>query len=233
MSNFIRPLFPLGGVKIEEPATVVMARAGQDADFFLQMHVCGIWSDEDAERNLRNLQTGSPILTRYRTLLGDEIMVFTFFDHCRTVVLCNQFESSTPPYEYTCAETSDDSGAPPDSGLSTADEEIASNSGSLGTMMLFQPTESNQAIAADYADNSPQCNFPIETNSMSDPFSEPTLPAGEYTISETGSSYLFDPGHDLWESTGYSPNMTYDAEKFKSDDASSTPDSTDKPPDNE
>jgi hypothetical protein len=240
MSEFIRPLFPLGEVKILEAAAVLMARAGQDADFFLQKHVCGIWSDEDADRNQQCLQTGSMILNRYRTLLGDEITVVTFPDRCQTVVLCNRFESGTSLYDpgchddrYTCAEVSDCGFTLSDSmPMASAEEAIPSTSGFFGPTAINQTTAQNESSADDHAEGLPSYHFPFDSNSISCPSDEdkPKPQDSDYTLTEESLGYLFDPsGHAPFESLGYLPNMTYDPGNFTSTDTSSAPGSTDTP----
>jgi hypothetical protein len=51
--------FELGKVIVKEDTGTVLARAGQDADFFLAKHAAGDWGEEDATRNERGLWESS------------------------------------------------------------------------------------------------------------------------------------------------------------------------------
>jgi hypothetical protein len=60
--------FDLGKVIIKENAALVLAKAGQDADFFLAKHLAGDWGDGNAGQNEQALLEGSMLWSTYRTL---------------------------------------------------------------------------------------------------------------------------------------------------------------------
>lgn len=82
------PRFQLGKVLVKDEAASALALAGQDADFFLGLHVCGTWGEGNAEMNERGLREAVLVLSRYRTLRGHEILVATFPDRGETHVFC-------------------------------------------------------------------------------------------------------------------------------------------------
>jgi hypothetical protein len=51
--------FDLGKVILREDAAIVLARAGQDADFFLAKHAADDWGEEDPTRHEQGLKEGS------------------------------------------------------------------------------------------------------------------------------------------------------------------------------
>jgi len=238
----MQPLFSLGVVKIIEPANALMERAGQDAEFFLQMHVCGIWSDEYTVRNKQSLQTGSMIVNRYRTFLGDEITIVTFADRRQTGVFGESHEPNCHHCGYTYDPVSDYSYTPPDSDSTPAtsgDDVSLSTSGVFGTLAFSPPIYQNEATAYAYERDLPQCNVPafspVDTDSLCSPpdEDEPELQDSDYTLTEESLTYQYDSSAytltPLFEPLGYVPNMTYDREVPAPSDTSSTAGSTDTP----
>jgi hypothetical protein len=82
------PRFELGTVIVKEDAAFVLARAGQDADFFLAKHAAGDWGEEDAAGNEYGLREGSLLWSSYRTLRGQQLLVITFLESKETVLFC-------------------------------------------------------------------------------------------------------------------------------------------------
>ena len=80
--------FELGKGIVKEDAAIVLARAGQDADFFLAKHAADAWGEENATRNEQGLREGSMVLSRYRTLRGKELLVATFLARQQTHCFC-------------------------------------------------------------------------------------------------------------------------------------------------
>jgi hypothetical protein len=84
----MQPKFELGKVVVKEEAALVLAWAGQDADFFLGKHAAGDWGDEAPGRNEHGLREGSMVWSSYRTLRGHQLMVLTFLERQETHVFC-------------------------------------------------------------------------------------------------------------------------------------------------
>ena len=82
------PKFELGKIILKEDAAFVLARAGQDADFFLAKHASGDWGEEDAAGNEQGLREGSLLWSSYRTLWGQPLLVITFLEQRETVLFC-------------------------------------------------------------------------------------------------------------------------------------------------
>jgi len=82
--------FQLGTVVATPGAIEVLAESGQDAGFFLDMHLQGNWGEVDAEDQKANDQAlidGSRLLSSYRTLKGIGIWVLTEADRSSTCIL--------------------------------------------------------------------------------------------------------------------------------------------------
>ena len=82
------PKFELGTLIVKDDAAFVLARAGQDAEFFLAKHAAGDWGEEDAVQNEHGLREGSLLWSSYRTLRGQPLVVITFLDREETVLFC-------------------------------------------------------------------------------------------------------------------------------------------------
>jgi hypothetical protein len=82
------PKFELGKVIIKEDAAFVLARAGQDADFFLAKHAAGDWGEENAGQNEEGLREGSMLMSTSRTLRGQTLLVVTFLTRRETYLFC-------------------------------------------------------------------------------------------------------------------------------------------------
>ena len=80
------PKFELGTVIIKDDAAFVLARAGQEADFFVSKHASGDWGEEDAAANEEGLREGSLLWSSYRTLRGQPLVVITFLEQKETVL---------------------------------------------------------------------------------------------------------------------------------------------------
>ena len=78
--------FEVGKVTIKDDAAFVLTRAGQDADFFLAKHAAGDWGEEEPAANERALREGHMLLSIYRTLRGQLLLVGTFQDRNETVL---------------------------------------------------------------------------------------------------------------------------------------------------
>src|SRR5262249_51857262 len=74
----------LGGTSLRTTQPLSLARAGQEAAFFLAKHAAGDRDEEDAARNEQPLREGHMLWSRYRTLWGQELFVGCpdFFSEC-------------------------------------------------------------------------------------------------------------------------------------------------------
>ena len=82
------PQFELGKVIVKEDAALALAWAGQDAEFFLDKHAAGDWGEGNATQNDQALRDGHMLLSRYRTLRCQELLVVTFPDRHETYLFC-------------------------------------------------------------------------------------------------------------------------------------------------
>jgi hypothetical protein len=82
------PKFELGKVFLKQAAGLALARAGQDAAFFLAKHEAGDWGAENQAQNEQGLREGHILLSRYRTLRGQELLVLTTGDRKQTYLFC-------------------------------------------------------------------------------------------------------------------------------------------------
>jgi hypothetical protein len=80
--------FDLGRITVKDDAAYFLALAGQDATFFIEKHAAGDWGEEDAAGNEQGLREGSMVLSRYRTLWGHPILVFTSLGKAETFLFC-------------------------------------------------------------------------------------------------------------------------------------------------
>src|SRR5688572_15068903 len=80
--------FSLGRITVKDDAAYVLAVAGQDAAFFIEKHSARDWGEEDAAGNEQGLREGSMVLSKYRTLWGHEILVFTSLGKGETFLFC-------------------------------------------------------------------------------------------------------------------------------------------------
>jgi hypothetical protein len=86
--SMLQPRFPLGNVSVKAEAAHALAAAGQDADFFLNMHVCGVWDEGEVEQNEQCVREGAMVLSKYKTFRSHEILVITFSSRQETCVFC-------------------------------------------------------------------------------------------------------------------------------------------------
>jgi hypothetical protein len=77
-------------VAVSPGALRAMEESGQEWEFFFEMHLTGIWSDEDCCRNRDAAAHGEPLITSYRTLLGRELLVATDTDRALTTIFLVQ-----------------------------------------------------------------------------------------------------------------------------------------------
>lgn len=84
----MQPKFELGKITVKEDAAYALSVSGQDAEFFLQSHVCGNCGEDKPDMNEQGLQEGSMVLSKYHTLRGHEILVVTFLAKGETYVFC-------------------------------------------------------------------------------------------------------------------------------------------------
>ncbi len=82
------PKFEVGKVTIKDDAALVLAKAGQDADFFLAKHAAGDWGEGSPDQNEQALREGHMLLSVYRTLWGQLLLVSTFQNRRETVLFC-------------------------------------------------------------------------------------------------------------------------------------------------
>jgi hypothetical protein len=82
------PKFELGKVIVKDDAALALARAGQDAAFFLAKHASGDWGEGNAAQNEQALREGHMLLSRYRTLRGRELLIVTFPHRKETYLFC-------------------------------------------------------------------------------------------------------------------------------------------------
>ena len=74
------PKFYLGEIVGTPGAIAALNKAGQDPQFFLHRHIQGDWGEvppEDKQANDRDLLFGGRLLSAYKTLLGEKILVIT------------------------------------------------------------------------------------------------------------------------------------------------------------
>jgi hypothetical protein len=87
--GFAQDKFNAGTVEIEPRASMVLARSGQDAWYFLQRHLAGDWGEVSdkmkAEYDYR-LNKGEAVTSCFATALGERILVSTTADRQRTVL---------------------------------------------------------------------------------------------------------------------------------------------------
>ena len=72
--------FPLGQIVGTPPPWKPSPKSGQTPDFFLDKHRSGDWGevcDEDKRLNDQALVDGSRLLSAYRTLRGERILIIT------------------------------------------------------------------------------------------------------------------------------------------------------------
>jgi hypothetical protein len=86
--NKMPPKFELGKITIKEDAAFALARAGQDADFFLAKHATGDWGEGSPDQNEQALREGHMLLSVYRTLWGQPLLIATFQGKKETVLFC-------------------------------------------------------------------------------------------------------------------------------------------------
>ena len=83
-------LLPLGRIVATPGALEALARAGQDAELFLEKHASGDWGQVDEHDRAENdygLAHGFRILSSYRTAAGDTLWIITEADRSSTCLL--------------------------------------------------------------------------------------------------------------------------------------------------
>ena len=73
-------LFLPGRLAITTAAFDVIDDSGQDPMFFIEMHLTGEWGQldrHDWHENLVALKTGARLLSKYKTLKGEDIYIIT------------------------------------------------------------------------------------------------------------------------------------------------------------
>jgi hypothetical protein len=86
----IAPKFELGKIVLTPGTLEALTRAGQDAEFFVEMHAQGCWGDvaaDDQAENERALREGGRLVSLFMTLKGDALLVITEADRSFTTVL--------------------------------------------------------------------------------------------------------------------------------------------------
>ncbi len=90
--------FAAGQTRATRAAMQAMHDAGQLASDFLSRHVSGDWGDHDPEQKQQNdaaVENGGPLHSMYRTLLGQEVWVFTEADRSMTTILLPEDQDSS------------------------------------------------------------------------------------------------------------------------------------------
>jgi hypothetical protein len=82
----MEPRFDAGKIRIQDEAMAALACSGQDPDFFLEKHVLGDWGEGSTTFNEEGLRVGSLVLSRFRTLRGMAIWIFTLLGTNETFV---------------------------------------------------------------------------------------------------------------------------------------------------
>ena len=83
-------LFRLGRIVATPGALQILARGGQDAQFFLERHASGDWGqldEHDRAENDYSLAHGFRILSSYRTAGDETIWIITEADRSSTSLL--------------------------------------------------------------------------------------------------------------------------------------------------
>ena len=83
-------LLPLGRIVATPGALEALARAGQEAELFLERHASGDWGqveEHDRAENDYNAAHGFRILSSYRTAAGDSLWIITEADRSSTCLL--------------------------------------------------------------------------------------------------------------------------------------------------
>jgi hypothetical protein len=83
-------LFPVGRLYATPRALEALAYAGQVPEHFLRRHVSGDWgelAEDDRRANVRALETGGRIFSRYTTVLGERLWIITEADRSATTIL--------------------------------------------------------------------------------------------------------------------------------------------------
>ena len=111
----MQPKFDLGQVNVTPTAERVLARAGQDADFFLEKHVRGDWEARVLAHNERAAREGGLVVSNFRTLRGELVMVFTHLGEKQTFVDCIRepaltIQPGSPDSTYTPSTSSEHDG---------------------------------------------------------------------------------------------------------------------------
>jgi hypothetical protein len=73
-----------------------MEESGQEWDFFFQMHLAGICSDEDCRHNKEAAAHSESLVTSYRTLKGNELLVITDSGRAMTTILLAEERRGLP-----------------------------------------------------------------------------------------------------------------------------------------
>jgi hypothetical protein len=84
----MQPKFELGKVILKADAGLALVRAGQDAEFFLAKHAASDWGEGNPVQNDQALRDGHMLLSRYRTLRGQELLIITFQNRKETYLFC-------------------------------------------------------------------------------------------------------------------------------------------------
>jgi hypothetical protein len=81
-------------VGITPRALKAMEESGQEWDFFFEMHLCGICSEEDRRHNREGATQLEPLVTAYRTLKGRDLLVITDKGRSLTTILVPEERSA-------------------------------------------------------------------------------------------------------------------------------------------
>ena len=84
------PTFRLGLYTVTPEASRVIEESGQDPTDFFVRHIRGDWgsvSPEECARNDAAIDSGGPLHSVYKTLLGKTIWIMTEADRSKTTVM--------------------------------------------------------------------------------------------------------------------------------------------------
>lgn len=90
LNGTLLPRFHLGQIVLTPEAKEALARAGQDAEFFLKKHAGGDYGDiaeDDQKSNQRALKEGGRLVSMFLTLRGEAILIITEADRSVTTLM--------------------------------------------------------------------------------------------------------------------------------------------------
>jgi hypothetical protein len=86
--------FELGEIFVSPEVEELVARAGQDTEFFIEKHACGDWGEMPTALNEQGFRDKKIVVSVFRTLRRQMVWVFTNFEKNRTYVDCLRVSDS-------------------------------------------------------------------------------------------------------------------------------------------